>query len=737
MQILDLCALCKGKLEHTPHVEEYYPGHSAHTQCIEDKSCVFCGISSMCVKCQHKDCPRTFHHHCFQRYFSDSSNAHILLCDLHRKIKGKRKEYQRLWLARQVSHRVGSNSEAIRHIKDSHGDNKHSSICSGQVFWYMIGTQFFPNFATLSKPELEVQVQVPYEDPWNCSIDDYISEISSHYTGLRDSNSALIGEISSHAQVESSKDYREEEVIMSEIRNLKLREGFEEYLNYFETKVKEETDANTTTEKRTSSLREVPKNEEDFVCSICGDGDYEDDDLIVICSSCEMGAHMKCYGIPQVPESDWHCHGCTYTSSKEERFNLRCALCPIKGGCIKPTIHRTEKGLGFPNYPEGMNELVWCHIFCAIHIDMSVFSNKENLTGINLKNIDAKRFSLRCQVCKTKDGACLQCEHGRCQAAFHPECGKDYFTNTRDKTGYDEVRIYCPMHKPLKLRRVLEGREKKCVEDIVSFCRAFERYERRTRNPTVSVPIKRPPSSERPFTFKEKILVIKAAEKEIRKLERNNTGEFSWVIKMKAASLRNNIEVFKPQPYNLLDPLAFLQNKITISGRKFAECHKFYASSVFQLLKEELVLMGVEAHTYAPVGKKGLVGFEKQMQKLKDKNSHKKKNKERDPPTKTKQKNQKVWADGEVVQACLNLIPMNDVVSTDVYCICRKPFVEKSVKKSWESETDFTIRQAESQMIQCEGCDEWFHYKCIGLKYDSEIPEVFKCDMCKATTNSF
>ena len=147
--------------------------------------------------------------------------------------------------------------------------------------------------------------------------------------------------------------------------------------------------------------------------------------------------------------------------------------------------------------------------------------------------------------------------------------------------------------------------------------------------------------------------------------------------------------------------------------------------------------MGVEAHTYAPVGKKGLVGFEKQMQKLKDKNSHKKKNKERDPPTKTKQKNQKVWADGEVVQACLNLIPMNDVVSTDVYCICRKPFVEKSVKKSWESETDFTIRQAESQMIQCEGCDEWFHYKCIGLKYDSEIPEVFKCDMCKATTNSF
>ena len=726
MQIHDHCALCKGKLEHTSYVEEYYPGHSAHTQCIEDKSCVFCGISSMCVKCQHKDCNRTFHYHCFQRYFSDSHNAHALLCDLHRKVKGKRKEYQRLWLSRQISHRAGNSPSIIRSIKDSQGDNRHSSICSGQVFWYAIGSQFFPNFITLSIPELAVQLQVTYEDSWNSDIDNYIEEISSQYTSLIAQTHSLLSEALPYPypQIESCKDYREEEVILAETRNLKLREGFEEYLQYFETKVKEETDANTTTEKRTSSLREVPKNEEDFVCSICGDGDYEDDDLIVICSTCEMGAHMKCYGIPMVPESDWHCHGCTYTSSKEERFGLRCALCPIRGGCIKPTNHRTTHNLAFPNYPEGRNELVWCHIFCAVHLDMSVFSNKENLTGINLKNIDPRRFTLRCQVCKTKDGACLQCQHGRCQAAFHPECGKDYFTNTRDKTGYDEVRIYCPLHKPLKLRRVLEGREKKCVEDIVSFCRAFERYEKKSKNPTVSVPAKRHAPSERPFTHKEKMMVIKAAEKEIRKLERNNTGEFSWVIRMKSTSLRSNIEVSKPQPYNLLDPLAFLQNKITISGRKFTECQKFYASSLYILLKQELIVMGAEVCTYVPVGKKGLAAFEKEMRKIKDK-SHKKKI--REIPI-TKKIVKKVIEDDNV-----HSLLMEDVMTTDVYCICRKPFVEKSLKKSWESEMDFTIRQAESQMIQCEGCDEWFHYKCIGLKYDSPVPESYKCDMCNAT----
>jgi PHD-zinc-finger like domain/PHD-finger len=701
IQSTGACVLCNTKIENLNSIE-YYPEHFAHLQCIEQKTCIFCGNSSMCVKCEHKDCTRTFHHHCFSKYFPQKQNDHSFLCDLHTKAKGKRKEYNKVWATRQIANRAAENLDAIKKIKETQGDNKAFSICTGQVFWYIIGSQYFSNFIKLTKPDIQLNYLIDYQDTWESDIDDYINNLSTQYHETQQNNVNLIKDVAQYKSLrpETLKDYKEEDIILSETRNLLLREGFEEYLKYFESKAKEETDASGSTEKRISSLREVPKNEEDFVCSICGDGDYEDDDLIVICSKCEMGAHMKCYGIPVVPDTDWYCHGCSGTDTKEERLSLRCALCPIKGGCIKPTIHTTRDNLSFPNYPEGKNELVWCHVFCAVHVDLGVFGNKENLTEINLKNIDPKRFTLKCQVCKTKDGACLQCQHGRCQASFHPECGKDYFTNTRDKTGYDEVSIYCPLHKPLKLRRVLEGKEKKCVEDIISFSKAFLKYERKIKNYSPLVPFRQTTLNEKPFTYNEKTKFIFALEKEIKNVSNVYNTEFSWIIKLKSASLRNNIEVVKPQYYNILDPQAILNNKITIPGRKAAECHKLYLNYLHGLLKQELALMNLNSSTYFP--------------RLKNKT----KKKER-------VKNQEKY-----IQTYIDVPVLNDVATTEVYCICKKPFIEKSSKKPWESEFDYAIREIENKMVYCENCTEWYHYKCIGFKSDSEVPENYFCAKC-------
>ena len=323
----------------------------------------------------------------------------------------------------------------------------------------------------------------------------------------------------------------------------------------------------------------------------------------------------------------------------------------------------------------------------------------------------------------------MQCQHGRCQVAFHPECGKDFFTNTRDKTGYDEVSIYCPAHKPLKLRRVLEGKEKKCVEDIISFCKFFERYEKRLKNMLLPQPVKRVSNVEKPFTYKEKDKFIKAVDKEIQKLVKNNTSEFSWIIKLKSASLRNNIEVNCPKQYNLFDPLALLQNKFSIPGRKVAECHKYYTSSLYKLLKQELVLMNLEIKPFIPKTKKKMIhsiNIKKSLEKYREKIKNREKNKE---PQKDKKKTEVTY-----MQTFIDLPVLNDIISTDIFCICRKPFVEKSYKKPWESETDFSIRQALSQMIQCDTCDEWFHYKCIGLKYDVDPPESYICESCMNKT---
>ena len=334
---------------------------------------------------------------------------------------------------------------------------------------------------------------------------------------------------------------------------------------------------------------------------------------------------------------------------------------------------------------------------------MKVFGDEENLTNINLKNIDPKRFTLRCQVCKTKDGACLQCQHGRCQAAFHPECGKDYFTNTRDKTGYDEVNIYCPLHKPLKLRRVLEGKEKKCVEDILSFCKSFQKFERRAKNTQVAIPAKQTTQTEKPFSYKEKDKFIKVIDKEIQKISNLHKSEFFWTFKLKSTSLRNNLEVTIPNHYNLLDPQAILVNKITIPGRKYTECYKFYSDSIFDLLKDELTVMNRKVSVFYPKIKKKRVSKEKTKEKV-------------------------------YIQTIIEAPILADIVSDEVYCICRKPFIEKSFKKPWESEADFSIRQADSQMIQCEKCLEWFHYKCIGLKIDSIVPESYFCNNCDDST---
>ena len=329
-----------------------------------------------------------------------------------------------------------------------------------------------------------------------------------------------------------------------------------------------------------------------------------------------------------------------------------------------------------------------------------------------MKNIDCKRFLLKCQICKTKNGACLQCQHGRCQVAFHPECGRSYFTNKRNKFGTDKVSIYCSMHKPLKLRRIIENKERKTIEDIVKFCKIFEKYEKKAKNPGFSC--KRKSLALRPFSCKEKDRFIKIIEKNIEMLSKNK--EFYWTICLNKDS-DNKISVNKPKNYNILDPQTVYLNKIAIPGRKFTECYKYYVSNIYNLLKQELDLMEMNLFPYVP--KEKFVENPQLFRKAKG------------IPKKTQKSIQKK-ENKKLKLESLDEIP-DDVVSTELYCICRKPFIEQSFIKPWESETDFLIRQKESQMIQCQNCEEWFHYKCIGLNFDFPASENFDCENCKKT----
>jgi len=120
------------------------------------------------------------------------------------------------------------------------------------------------------------------------------------------------------------------DLILSEIKSLRFKEIHENYLRFVESKSKlnaidsnitevkcpDEVDllfcdnsnsstiygeGSKTSGKGKSSSQE---SEKDYVCEVCGDGDYEDDDLIVICSKCDMSVHSKCYGITSVPDGE-------------------------------------------------------------------------------------------------------------------------------------------------------------------------------------------------------------------------------------------------------------------------------------------------------------------------------------------------------------------------------------------------------------------------------------------------
>lgn len=81
---------------------------------------------------------------------------------------------------------------------------------------------------------------------------------------------------------------------------------------------------------------ERDSNPDDIVCLICNDGDYEDNDLIVYCSSCGMTVHQSCYGIVVIPNDDWNCYPCLAFGLEKAKLQT-CILCPVKGGAMKPS----------------------------------------------------------------------------------------------------------------------------------------------------------------------------------------------------------------------------------------------------------------------------------------------------------------------------------------------------------------------------------------------------------------
>ncbi len=249
---------------------------------------------------------------------------------------------------------------------------------------------------------------------------------------------------------------------------------------------------------------------------------------------CNISVHQKCYGINELPSGDWICQVCTAFGAKQGKL-LRCPLCSIRGGAMKPTDTPFDsplfnsksaavsgKRLAHSAKPETSQQQptetgkptsatkeepreepslvydfkqdfteeelaheprpqeAWVHLSCAYWIPELEFSTEaasETITGLDA--IDGKRFKLVCSICRLRGvGCCLQCGKGKCQTAFHAECARlaglyMEFSNFKEE-GTSNI-VYCEKHRPLKLRKAIEQTHKRSEEDVVGFCRLIDK----------------------------------------------------------------------------------------------------------------------------------------------------------------------------------------------------------------------------------------------------------------------
>ncbi|KAI3991006.1 hypothetical protein MKX01_026190 [Papaver californicum] len=189
------------------------------------------------------------------------------------------------------------------------------------------------------------------------------------------------------------------------------------------------------------------------VCHLCCLEDTgEHMNSLLVCGSCKVSVHQKCYGVQDVPVGLWFCSWCMSLGSPEadrdgkELSSRPCILCPKSGGALKPVVRNVEF--------KGGGSLEFAHLFCSLWMpDAYVEDIKKMEPIVNIGEINDMRKKLVCNVCKVKCGACVRCSHGTCRTALHPICGREakYKMEIWGKIGCDnvELRAFCAKHSGL------------------------------------------------------------------------------------------------------------------------------------------------------------------------------------------------------------------------------------------------------------------------------------------------
>jgi hypothetical protein len=188
--------------------------------------------------------------------------------------------------------------------------------------------------------------------------------------------------------------------------------------------------------------------EEDIVCSICLNGDVEENNEIVLCSGSVCGGiavHQACYGINHIPSDDYYCKACQFLlSNPDTHIKPSCILCPNPGGALCLSLDEE-----------------WLHTQCALWLEAR-FTDVDNMNLVDICSIDKIRYRLSCSLCNVKKGALVQCAASNCRQSFHISCAAQHknYIELADLTDSATPIACCDKHSNISTIEKIKGRIK-------------------------------------------------------------------------------------------------------------------------------------------------------------------------------------------------------------------------------------------------------------------------------------
>jgi hypothetical protein len=77
----------------------------------------------------------------------------------------------------------------------------------------------------------------------------------------------------------------------------------------------------------------LSKGEVSYACQVCFLSDFQNLNHIMFCDVCDIGVHMRCYGIESIEDDEegFICDICVQMKKRKSFHEMQCFICKLKG----------------------------------------------------------------------------------------------------------------------------------------------------------------------------------------------------------------------------------------------------------------------------------------------------------------------------------------------------------------------------------------------------------------------